>query len=105
MKRHARKAYTAIKNLNTETVSNVHLINHGDLDNQWGAHFLIGAESRTGHDIPVGDYYREYIREYVDNVGKIQNAFGIRTVIHDILDANNLYAEWIDAGTIGVYDA
>ncbi len=104
MKKNARQAYNAIKALDRDDARNVHLIDHGDRDQQWGAHFLIGCESRTEGDVPVGDFYQEFIREYVDDTGKIQNAFGIRTVIHDILGRHDLYAEWINGGVLGVYD-
>ena len=103
MQRNARKAYNAIKSLSTEHVHDVHLIDHGG-ENPYGAHFQIGCEPRTTGDEPVGDYYQEHIREYVDDDGVIQNAFGIRTVINDILDRNDLYAEWINGAVIGVYD-
>ena len=104
MQRNARNAYKAIAKLETEYIKNVHLIDHGDQDEQWGAHFLIGCEPRTGDDWPVGDIYQEYIREYRDENGKIQNAFGIRTEIHDILDQYGLYAEWINGALFGIYD-
>lgn len=104
MKRHARTAYNALQRLDTDEARNVHLINHGDPNNQWNAHFLIGCEPRGNGDEPVGDYYQEYIREHRDANGKIQNAFGIRTAIHDILDSHNLFAEWINPGLLGIYD-
>ena len=90
----------------TQLLSNrgVHVIDHGDRDDQWGAHFLVGCEMRTSDDDPVGDYYQEFLREYVDGNGVIQNAFGIRTWVNDLLERNNLFAEWINAAVFGVYD-
>ena len=104
MQRNARAAYKAIEKLDTEEARNVHLIDHGDRENQWNAHFLIGCEPRGAGDEPVADYYQEFIREHVDGDGVIQNAFGIRTVIHDILDEHGLFAEWINPGVLGIYD-
>ena len=98
MKRHARKAYTALNDLN------VHLIDHGDACRSDNAHFLIGCEYRTMDDQLVGDFYLEEIKEYVDEDGVIHNAFGIRTVVHDILSRNGLFAEWINGHLLGVYD-
>lgn len=105
MQSNARFAYNAIGRLDQEDARNVHLIDHGDRNAQWGAHFLVGCEMRTSDDDPVGDYYQEFIREHLDSDGKIQNAFGIRTVIHNILAEYDLYAEWINPGLLGVYDA
>lgn len=94
MKRNVRKAFTALRN------EGVKVIEKGS---DWGAHFIISGEDN--YPRPVADYWREYLKEYVDETGKIQNAFGIATFVNDILAANDLYAEWIDGGTVGVYDA
>ena len=99
MKRNARNAFNALKRLDQDGARNVHVIDRDDN----GAHFLIGCEARTDNDEPVGDYYQEIIREHVDDDGKIQNAFGIRTVVHEILDDHGLYAEWVNPGLLGVY--
>ena len=90
MKRTARTAMTKIRNMGAFVYE----------DNDYGAHFIVGAEDGG----VVGDYWREYIREYVDDSGKIHNAFGIRTAVNDLLNERDLYAEWINAGMFGVYD-
>ena len=97
MKRNARSAFTVLKN------KDVHVFE--DEGHGWGAHFYIGCEPRTNDEIPVGDFYQEFIREHIDDDGKIQNAFGIRTWVHDLLTRKELYAEWINPGLLGVYDA
>jgi hypothetical protein len=97
MKRNARKAFTALKKLNAP------VFDHGDPNNQWGAHFILGAERRTSDDRLFADHYCEEIKEHRNEDGKIINAFGIRQDVIDILDANELYAEWIDGGTVGIY--
>mgnify|MGYP001555922871 FL=1 len=62
--------------------------------------FIISAEQGDG----VADYYQEFTRERKDPAtGRILNAFGIATWVHDILDRYDLHAEWINPGTVGVY--
>jgi len=96
MKRYARKAYTALKKKGIKMVDN---------GNGWNSHFIISGEDFDANGMPVADYYQEYLKEYVNDDGKIENPFGVRTDVVDTLAANGLYAEWIDAGTLGVYDA
>lgn len=93
MKRNARKAFDALKKEGATVIET----------RDYGAHFIISGENN--YPVTVADYWQEYMKEYVDDNGKIQNAFGIATFVHDILQANGLYAEWIDGGTVGVYDA
>jgi len=99
MKRNARKAFTALKKLDAP------VFDHGSPGNQWGAHFILGAERRTGDDRLFADRYGEEFKEQYTEDGVIINAFGIRQDVIDILQANDLYAEWIDAGTVGIYSA
>ena len=49
--------------------------------------------SKAGH---WADYYSEFGNE--DN-------FGVSQQIIDILDKNDLYCEWCNAGVLDVYDA
>ena len=98
MRQNAAIAFRALKKLNAP------VINHGDPNNQWGAHFILSAEHR--HDGRLfADTYHEEIREHRNDAGEIVNAFGIRQDVIEILDTNNLFAEWIDAGTVGIYDS
>lgn len=99
MKRTARNAFEALKKINAP------VINHGDLDNQWGAHFILSAELRCHSDQLFADYYHQEINEHYSDDGQIINACGIRQDVIDILNKNGLYAEWIDPGTVGIYDA
>jgi hypothetical protein len=70
----------------------------------WNAEFIMSGEDRDVDGNLFGDYYQEEIRErWNDDKTKILNVGGIRTEINDILAAQDLYAEWIDGGTIGVY--
>lgn len=93
MKRNSRKAFTALVKLNAPVFDR----------NDYNAEFLIGGELRTSDDVYFCDYWREELREYIDEDGRIQNPFGIRTDVYDILEANGLYAEWINGGLVGVY--
>ena len=99
MKQHARKAFNALKKIGAP------VIDHGPGGGGWGEHFILSAELRDRDDAYFADYYTENLKEYVDGNGKLQNPFGIRTDVNDILRANNLYAEWIDPGTVGIYDS
>ena len=99
MKRNARKAFTALKKMDAP------VFDHGSPGNQWGAHFILGAELRNGDDRRFADMYGEEFKEHRNEEGEIINAFGIRQDVIDILQANELYAEWIDAGTVGIYSA
>lgn len=97
MKSNARKAFTALKNLGVTVIES----------DDYG-HFVISGEDGKG----FADYYQEYTREHYhpDDTDlphaarRIENAFGIRTDVNKILDKHGLYAEWIDPGTLGVYD-
>lgn len=97
MKRHALKAANALKKINAPV--------YDHLAGEYGSHFIIGAELRTNDDVRFCDYYQEEIKEGYDINGNIINAFGIRQDVADILKANGLYAEWINPGQVGVYDA
>jgi len=98
MQRNARTAFKALEKLGAP------VFDHGDREDQWGAHFILSGELRSTDDSYFADYWQEELREYIDETGKIQNPFGIRTDVNDILTANDLYAEWIDGGTCGIYD-
>ena len=87
MKRHARKAFTELKN------KGVHVL---DADLGWGGHFAIGAECHG--DGSMGDRPDRLLDYYEDY-------FGERTIIPAILQKHGLYFEWINAGVAGVYDA
>lgn len=99
MKQNARTAFDALKRIGAP------VIDHGNPSDQWDAHFILGAELRTAVDVYFADYYDQDIREYVNSDGKIINACGIRQDVIEILDKSGLYAEWIDPGTVGIYDA
>lgn len=104
MKRNAKTAFTALKRINAPVFN--HCEAGESLDNQWGAHFILSAELEKAGDSLFADYYGDEIVEYRDSdTGEIINAFGIRQCVIDILSANGLYAEYIDPGTVGIYDA
>jgi len=93
MKRNVRSAFIALQKKGAKVFET----------KDYGAHFILSGEDN--YPVPVADYYRETLTEYQDKAtGKIHNAFGIADFVHEILKKNNLYAEWIDAGTLGVYD-
>lgn len=93
MKRNVKNAFDALQKKGAKVFET----------KDYGAHFIISGEDN--YPVAVADYWQEYMKEHVDAAGKIQNAFGIATFVHEILRANGLYAEWIDGGTVGVYDA
>jgi hypothetical protein len=84
----------------------------------WDAQFILGGELRDGDDEYYADYYAEDIREQVVPIEpgdeavfeaskpghKIINAFGIREDVHVILRRYGLFSEWIDGGTVGIYE-
>jgi|TARA_Y100000310_G_C20698487_1_gene827449 hypothetical protein len=94
---HARRAFTALVAIDAP------VYNHGP-DNGT-EHFILGAELRDGDDKYFADYYQNELREYIDESGRIHNAFGIHDAVHAILDKYGLYAEWINPGQMGIYDA
>jgi hypothetical protein len=81
------------------------VINHGSPDVQWGAEFILCAEliGKDDNEVVFADYYHTMVKEIVTEDGRILNAFGIDQRVHDILDQTGLEAQWIDAGTIGIY--
>ncbi len=104
MKRHARNAFDALRKIDAPVIN--HCENGESLEDQWGAHFILSAEDRDSNGLLFADYYAEEIREETDaESGLILNAFGVREDVAEILRANSLFAEFIDPGTIGIYDA
>lgn len=95
MRAHARRAFNALTKINAPIYDR----------EEHGAHFILGGELRTADDSYFADYYQHDIREKLDpETGKILNAFGVRQDVIDILDAEGLFAEWINPGMMGVYD-
>jgi hypothetical protein len=94
MQRNARNAFTALEKLGAPIYDRA----------EYGAHFILGGELRTNDDHYFADYWQEEIKEHVNEAGQIVNAFGIRQDVIDILNANDLYAEWINGGMVGIYD-
>lgn len=116
MQNNARLAFNALKKINAPVFN--HCENGESLDDQWGAHFILGAELRDSNDSYFADYYQEDVREQFDdsadvnaphalliNGRVVMNAHGIREDVNRILRAHNLYCEWIDGGTVGIYDS
>lgn len=97
MKRHARAAATALKKIGAPV--------YDHLEGENGAYFIIGAELRDDKDTYYCDYYQYQVKEQLDGNGEIINAFGIREDVHKILSKHSLFAEWINPGQVGVYDA
>ncbi|AFU88190.1 hypothetical protein CcrColossus_gp320 [Caulobacter phage CcrColossus] len=102
-KPHARKAGDELLKLGAPV--------YFHLAGEHGTHFIIGAELRDNDDSLFCDYYQEDVRERWDREDvpvaerKILNAQGIKTEVHDVLKKHGLYAEWINPGQVGVYDA
>jgi len=80
MKRHARKAYTALKKMGAPVI---------DGDGGYGPHFRISGEKNyTGGWAVAGE----------------MDDFGVSLKINKVLEANGLFVEWINPGVLGVYD-
>lgn len=60
------------------------------LDRDREGQIIVSAEDGRGW----ADYYHEYLTEYMDDAGKIQNAFGISTALNDLADEHGFYWEW-----------
>lgn len=103
MKSNAKIAFDALRKIGAPVIN--HCENGESLSDQWGAHFILSGERESDDSGLWADYYGEEIVETVDEGQAILNAFGIRESVHEILRASDLYAEWIDPGTLGIYDA
>lgn len=97
MKSQAQAAAEALKSIGAPV--------YDHLAGEHGAHFILGAELRDDKDSYFADYYQSEVREHLNKDGKIVNAFGIRQDVIEILEAHGLFAEWINPGQVGVYDA
>ena len=109
MKRNARNAYKALEKLGAPIYDR----------QEYGAHFILGGELRDRDDNYFADYWQEELREHLRDVkpgedttnlriinGRVcENPFGIRTDVDAILTKYGLYAEWINGGMCGIYDA
>jgi hypothetical protein len=98
MKRHALKAYNALKRIGAPVL---------DPDKGWGGYFAISAELYgrnngfyEGHidqdpdGLPWADYYGEYMGGYPY----------VSKHIEEILASNGLFTEWQNAAVLVVYD-
>ena len=92
MKRNARKAFTALKNMGAPVREG------GDY-----GYFTISAEEN--YDEIWADFYEGPLLEKVLPSGEIEWAFGVNPKITRVLKANGLMSEWINTGMLGVYDA
>jgi len=84
MQRNYKKAFTALKKIGAPVIVGD---DYGD-----DRYFKISAEDND--TVVWADYY---------NMG--MGLFGVNQDIVDILDANGLFAEWINPGIIGVHEA
>jgi hypothetical protein len=87
MKRHAKTAFDALKKMGAPVI-------YPDMG--WGEHFAISGESN--HPEIWADYWKEFGGPGLDG-------FGVSLKINAVLEKNGLFAEWINAGVLGVYDA
>ena len=84
MQRNYKKAFTALKNLGAPVIVGD---DYGD-----DKFFRISAEYND--DVVWADYYQMDM-----------GLFGVNQVVVDILDANGLFAEWINPGVLGVHES
>ena len=102
MKANARQAFSILKKMGAPVM---------DRTDGYGCEFLISAERYHCDDKLWCDYYQEEVREHwhPDDLDKplierrINNAWGIRTEVNEVLNAKALHAEWINPGLVGVY--
>jgi hypothetical protein len=88
MKRHARKAFTALKKIGAPV-----FVREGEE----GPYFCISAEDNG--EKTWADYYM-----MTDGPELEGWRFGVCAEVIDILDANGLYCEWENPGSLSVYD-
>jgi len=88
MKRHAKSAYTKLKNMGVPMY-----IHEGE-----SYYFLISAEEN--YDTVWADYWAMSDGSYGD-----LDDFGVNKKIQAILDDYGLFSEWQNPGALGVYDA
>lgn len=95
MKRSARKAFNALQKLSAPVMEP----KEGD---SFRAHFYLSGEDNS--DEIWADYWEATALERVNpDTNKIEWAFGINTKVHDILNEQGLFAEWINPGLVGIY--
>lgn len=70
------------------------------LDRDKEGQIIVSAEDGRGW----ADYYQEYLTEYMDDAGKIQNAFGIATALNDLAEVHGFFWEWENPGAIIAYE-
>ena len=86
MKRNARAAFNALKKIGAPVI---------DTGGDWGGeYFAVSGEEN------YGETWADYYREFGDT-----DDFGVSLKVNKILDKYGLFAEWINPGVIGVYDA
>lgn len=93
MKRNARKAFDRLKRLDAPVMDR----------QEWGAHFLMGAEKRTNNDRLWADWYGDEVKSEVRE-GHLYNAGNIRELAHTIAAIHGLRVGWINPGLVGFYD-
>ena len=101
MKRHARRAYTALKAIGAPVL---------DPDLGWGGHFAISGE-QYGHDDGFYEGHKDYADDgmewadyYSEDYQEVYSEFGVHKQIMRILGDNDLYAEWNNPGVLAVFD-
>jgi len=102
MKRHARKAFTALKKIGAPVLGP---------ELEWGGHFAISGE-QYGRDDGLYPGSKDYDKDglpwaeyYSEDYAETFSVFGVNKKIIEILDDNGLFAEWANAGVLGVFDS
>lgn len=102
MNSRARKAFTALKRIGAPVL---------DPSLEWGGHFAISGEI-YGRDSGFYQGSKDYAADgmewasyYTTDYNEKYSMFGVHNNINDLLRKHGLYAEWINAGVLGVYDA
>jgi hypothetical protein len=84
MKSNYRKAYNKLKSINAPVI-----------DGGWNGEDTFRISGENNHDSMVwADYWNQSFGD-----------FGVNPEISNILNQYGLFAEWINAGILGVYDA
>jgi hypothetical protein len=102
MNRNARNAWNALKKIGAPVL---------DPSLGWGGHFAISGE-KYGHDngfyeghIDHASDGMDWAEYYSEDYTEAWSVFGVHNEINAILDKHGLFAEWYNAGVLGVYDA
>ena len=102
MNRNARNAWNALKKIGAPVLGP---------ELGWGGHFAISGEG-AGRDDWFYEGSKDYASDgmdwaeyYTEDYREEWSVFGVHKEIIEVLDKHGLFAEWYNAGVLGVYDS